>query len=259
MSDNPLLSKLHMPGATFKLPSCGLFYTNGEITPDVVDGEIHVQPMTGYDELLLKSPDLLFSGQGVNKVFERCIPQVKEPLKLLAKDVDFLMACLQHVTYGSNMPVTFTHTCENAKKHDYVVDLDNILRTSKIIDPTTVETVYIEKMPNNQKITFEPVRFGTILMFLQKMDQKSNRTPEAEFETMIDAICGVMRNVDGITDKSMIKEWAEKIPASYVEHIKNCMERISNWGPDFITTQICKDCGEEFEVAVPLNPISFFI
>ena len=68
MSENPLLSKLNMPGATFKLPSCGLFYTSGEITPDVVDGEVHVQPMTGYDELLLKSPDMLFSGQGVNKV-----------------------------------------------------------------------------------------------------------------------------------------------------------------------------------------------
>ncbi len=157
------------------------------------------------------------------------------------------------------MPVTYTHICENAKKHEYVVNLDDILRTSKIIDPTTVDTVYSEKLPNNQIVTFEPVRFETIILFLQKMDQKANKTPEAEFDTIVDAVSGVIREVDGINDREMIKEWIRCIPASYVEYIKNCMERIADWGPDFVTTQKCKDCGEHFEVAIPLNPISFFI
>lgn len=256
---NVLLSKLHTPGATFRLPSCGLFYTNNELSPDVIDGEVHVQPMTAYDELLLKSPDLLFSGQGVTKVFERCIPQIKEPLKLLAKDVDFLMACLQHVTYGSQMEINFTHTCENAKKHDYMINLDSVLRTAKTIDPTTVDAVYIEKMPNGTLVAFEPVRFETIVSFLQKMDQNKTRSPEEEFEGMLDAICGVIKNVDGVDDRSMIKEWLSKVSALYVKRIRNCMERIADWGPDFVVTQKCSDCGEDVEISLPLNPISFFI
>lgn len=259
MSSNPLLSRLHTPGSTFKMPSGGLFYNNDELTPDVSDGEVHVQPMTAYDEILLKSPDLLFSGQGVVKVFERCIPQVKAPLKLLAKDVDFLMACLHHVTYGSTMDVTYKHSCENAKSHTYIVDLDKVLKGTKLIDPTTTSTVYHEKMPNGQIVAFEPVRYQTIISFLQKMDQSNTKTPEVELESMLDAICSVVRKVDEVDDPVMIREWLTKISASYIEHIRSVMERIADWGPDFVVDVKCKDCGEQIDLSLPLNPISFFI
>lgn len=256
---NPLLSRLHTPGSTFKLPSCGLFYTNNELSDDVRDGEVHVQPMTAYDELLLKSPDLLFSGQGVAKVFERCIPQVKEPLKLLAKDVDYLMACLHHVTYGSSIDVSYKHTCSSAKRHEYRINLDNVLHNAKMIDPTTIGTVYVEILPNGQKVSFEPIRYETILAFLQKMDQNKIKTPDAEYDSMLDAMCSVINSVDEITDRDMIREWLKAITAPFTDHIKNVMERIADWGPDFIVQTKCKDCGEEFDLSLPLNPISFFI
>lgn len=259
MSSNPLLSRLHTPGATFKLPSGGLFYTNGELSSDVTDGEIHVQPMTAYDELLLKSPDMLFSGQSVEKVFERCIPQILKPLSLLAKDIDYMMACLYHVTYGATLDVTYTHTCENAKPHEYSVDLNHVLKNSKLIDPTTVDTVYHEEMPNGQIVVFEPVRYHTIISFLQKMDQNNNKTPEEEAEGIYDAFIGVIQRVDEVTDKQQIKEWLRHAPGSFIKHIQSVMERIADWGPDFLVVTKCKDCGEEFNLSLPLNPISFFI
>lgn len=259
MSSNPLLSKLHTPGSTFKLPSGGLFYTNGELTPDVQDGEVHVQPMTAYDEILLKSPDMLFSGQGVVKVFERCIPQIKNPLGLLAKDVDFLMACLHHVTYGASLDVTYKHTCENAKSHTYIIDLNQVLKSTKLIDPTTASTIYHETMPNGQVVAFEPVRYNTIITFLQKMDQSNNKTPEAEHESMLDALCSIIKKVDDTEDPTMIREWLKAVSAAYIKHIQSVMERIADWGPDFIVETKCKDCGEHFDLSLPLNPISFFI
>jgi len=88
---NPLLTRVEMPGSTFQLPSRGLFYDNGELRDDVEMGEVHVHPMSAFDEILMKTPDALFSGEAVHKVFLRCIPQVLQPVELLAKDVDFLL------------------------------------------------------------------------------------------------------------------------------------------------------------------------
>jgi len=121
MSDNPLLQRIQMPGETFRLPSGGLFYEKGILSEKVVDGEIHVFPMTGIDEITLKTPDLLFSGNAVKQVFSRCIPDVLQPGKLLAKDVDFLIICLRKVSFGSEMDLTYTHFREKAKEHNYRV------------------------------------------------------------------------------------------------------------------------------------------
>ena len=39
---NPLLASLRIPGETFRLPSHGLFYTDGELDDSVVNGEVEV-------------------------------------------------------------------------------------------------------------------------------------------------------------------------------------------------------------------------
>ena len=108
---NPLLARVNLPGETFKLPSGGILYDDDEISSDVKDGELHVLPMTTYDEILLRTPDLLFSGDAIKQVFNRCVPQVTNPMLLFAKDVDFLLLCLRKVTYGDEMEVPYTHTC----------------------------------------------------------------------------------------------------------------------------------------------------
>jgi len=33
---------------------------------------------------------------------------------------------------------------------------------------------------------------------------------------------------------------------------------LNDWGPDQIVTLKCRDCGTEFRVELPLNPVSFF-
>ena len=99
--ENPLLKKIQLPGTRFRLPSRGIFYTDGELDESVVDGEIEIFSMTTVDEIALRSPEMLFNGQAIERVFKRCIPDIKKPLKLLSKDVDFILACLRVVSYGN--------------------------------------------------------------------------------------------------------------------------------------------------------------
>jgi DNA-directed RNA polymerase subunit M/transcription elongation factor TFIIS len=104
MSDtNPLLNKIKLPGRRFRLPSRGLFYTSGELADNVIDGEIELFSMTAVDEISLRSPEYLYSGEAIERVLSRCAPEVKKPLKLLAKDVDFILTALRVVSYGDEL------------------------------------------------------------------------------------------------------------------------------------------------------------
>lgn len=252
---NPLLQKVQFAGETFRLPSGGIFYKNGELSDDVKNGEIHIHPMTAFDEIQLKSPDLLFTGKGIADVFSRCIPGVQKADELLAKDVDFLLVCLRKVSFGSELDVDFEHWCPEADKHGYVVDINEFITNSKAIDPTNLNNEI--EFENGQKITFQPMRFKHIVEIMQSNESEDDAmlSKMRLYKTLL----ALIHDVDGIEDQQMIMEWLDKLPARWVKDIQTKIEEVSNWGPTFSFKTKCKDCGEEIEIAVPLNPMSFFM
>lgn len=115
--ENPLLKKITLPGKRFRMPSRGLFYKDGEIDDNVENGEVEVFSMTTIDEMALRSPEFLYSGEAIERVFSRCIPEIKKPLSLLAKDVDYLLACLRVVSYGGTYQIyTRCPECEEKQQ-----------------------------------------------------------------------------------------------------------------------------------------------
>lgn len=261
---NPLLHTLRtrIPGETFRLPSQGLFYTNGELDDDVVNGEVHVFPVTTMDEITLKTPDKLLSGKAVNEVFARCIPQVRKPMELLSKDVDYLLMCLRLISYGDTVSVSYKHSCDNAKRHQYEVELRPLIIKSKQIDPTTIGTKYTLKMGSDQIVELRPPLYGGVLkMYLSDFDANRMTPEERDIEyqnQLVDIIVSTIVSVDGITDKALIAEWIKALPAGEGKRIGDTMKEAGDWGPTTEWSTVCKDCGEELTLEIPLNPISFF-
>ena len=256
-TENPLLSKARMPGETYRLPSNELFYHNDELDVSVREAEVHVYPMTAIDEIVMKSPDMLFSGKAVEDVFLRCVPQVKKPMELLAKDVDHLLLCLRKVSFGDDLEVTVKHDCENAVEHSYIIQISDLIKKSRQIDPTTLAS-YTTTLENGQKVVIEPIRFGDYTRLLQSNDSDAEYSAKEWADVMLNSFCDIISSVDDITDKPFIKEWLGTIPAVWVRDIADAIENTSSWGPDFETTVVCKDCGEQLEVTAPLNPVAFF-
>jgi len=255
---NPLLARVEMPGSTFQLPSRGLFYNNGELRGDVEMGEVHVHPMSAYDEILMKTPDALFSGEAVHKVFLRCIPQVIKPVELLAKDVDFLLVCLRQVTYGDEMDVRYLHNCKDAKNNTYTINISNFLTKAKRIEPTTVGKIYSTTLPNGQHVQLHPSKFKDVIKMYQDTNPE-DATPEDELNMTVFVIRSIIHAVDEITDEKMIEEWIKKIPAGWLGQLSDVIEETSDFGPNFTFKTKCKDCGEIIEIESPINPISFFM
>jgi hypothetical protein len=260
MSDttNPLLANLKLPGRIFQLPSRGIFYKNGELADNIKEGELHIHPMSALDEINMKNPDQLFSGAAVNTVFKQCISGVEKPAELLSKDVDAIMVFLRTVTYGAGYEFSAKHGCEGAKDHSYVADIDQMIDKMKMIDPTTVDAMYTVSLPNGQVVKLRPNRYQQVLDLIRANENKKEISAEDQQKNLVQMLMGVIQSVDGLTDIPQITEWVTRIPSPYVNRIAEKIENLNEWGPSLRWTCNCKDCGKDYEVEIPINPVSFF-
>jgi hypothetical protein len=257
---NPLLERLRIPGETFRMPSQGIFYTNGELADGVKNGEVEVHPMTAVDEVILNTPDKLLSGKAIVEIFQHCIPQVLKPTELMAKDVDYLLVCLRMVSFGQQMEVTYQHTCDGALNHTYTVDLQKMIRGTKSIDPTTISEEYKTVLPNGQTATLKPLTYQKVVELYQTTAlSKTDNITEDEAKTLIiDTIASVVTKVDTVTDPAFIHEWVTNLPIKWKRQLEGAAQNISQWGVDLTTTQVCQDCKQEMSIQVSPNPVSFF-
>lgn len=262
---NPLLSPVRIPGETFQLPSGGLFYCDGELSDDVVNGEVYVYPMTALDEILIKTPDLLFSGKAVEQIFNRCIPQIKKPLKLLARDVDYLLICLRSVSFGPEVTVIHNHGCTESKDHKYTVSIDDFMRRVKRIDQRTITEEYTISMPDGKTVYISPMRYGSIVELMTTINPDQDDIMDAHelHDKMIGQLAAlvnrvVLDNGDSVVDQGFIKEWLGSLPLPQIKLINEKIERATDWGPDTSFMDVCKDCKQQISITAPLNPMSFF-
>lgn len=255
---NPLLAKIRLPGRIFQLPSRGIFYTNGELDDSVKDGEIHFHPMTALDEINMKNPDQLFSGRAVQEVLPRCCPQIKKPGELLSKDIDAVMLFLRTVTYGGGFDIIVKHSCESGKDHSYTVDIEKVINEATSIDPTTTVASYNMTMPNDQVIKLQPSRYMQVIELIKHNQSRNELTVLDVQKNLIDMLAGIIVSVDDIVNPDMIREWLQSIPAPWANRIADKVDSVNSWGPNLTVKIACKDCGQDFDVDVPINPVSFF-
>lgn len=261
MSDvqqNPLLANLKLPGRIFQLPSKGIFYKDGELSPSVKDGEIHVRAMSAMDEIHLKNPDQLFSGQAVESVFRHCIDGIEKPSQLLSKDVDAIMMFLRTVTYGPSYEFVAKHNCEHAKEHSYIADVDALIGKIKAVDPTIIDKNYSVTLQNGQVVKLRPNRYSQVLDVIKQNETKRELTADDMTRNLKMMLLNVIDSVDGISAVNLISEWIDSLTSPMINRIADKAEDVNDWGPDVSWELTCKDCGEKFSVDIPLNPVSFF-
>lgn len=254
-SQNPLIARLKLPGRTFQLPSRGALYHNGEVTSQ--EGEVHVHAMSALTEINLKNPDLLFNGKALEEVCAECVPEIKKPTELFGRDIDALMLFLRLVTYGPQFEISLKHTCKDAKSHSYMVDLERLLSEIKYLDPTLTSS-YQVNLPNGQLVRLQPVRFAHMIKLFQMNVGKAELSAEDIKQNIVQNLLNLIESVDGITDRKLVEEWIRSISTPYQNRITDVLEKMNDWGPKQDVTLTCKDCGEEMQVELPLNPISFF-
>lgn len=274
---NPLLAAFEkIPGISVNLPSGALLYTNEVSDKTKESGEVHVRPLSIRNEMALKTPDLLISGEGIESTIMDCVDGVVNANKLYACDINTLLVAIRIATFGEDMTVRipnpyFDKELEGSVKTlTYTIDLKNCIHNGRSV--TKKEDLQLN-LDNGQLITLRPLTFDTSMRLIRiEMDGTSaelkNDKERAAFlstkvkqitENTLEMIADVTTK-EGvlITDRDMIAEWYGKIPAHLYDPLKDKIEFITALGPNLefeVTDPVTK---KTWKSKVPINPTDFF-
>lgn len=261
-----LKTKLHkrknsniLPGQTYRLPSIGKNYHNGEISDDVIDGEIVLHPMSTLDEIYLKTPDMLFQGTAVEQVLLRRAPQILKPLELLPKDVDYILSALRQITYGDVLEITYV--CSNPKcgekNHKAVAKISNFLRKAKTLEDFDVSKLKFEIDGFLFETKFST--YGDLVKLNQKNVNNNLDSPDEVYQMFIDNLALNIKSIDGIENTDVIYDFLFKDADSTFQHnILDHIQAINEWGVEFKQDFVCDKCKHVNNIPIAINPVSFF-
>lgn len=261
---NPLLNKVHrMPGQTIRLPSLGKFYKRDELTDDTNNGEIVLYPMSMTDEIMMKSPDMLFQGTAIDLVFKRCSPNILKPLDLLSSDVDYILTHLRKISFGPKIEVDYVCSkCE--AKHTVEIELDYFTNESKEINIDEFEKTYVVSTPHDGKrVQIKPITFSDFLL-MQQVNTENLNDPDAMRNFILDSFISIIHSVDEINNDSeenrgFIKEWLDSTHREDSQSIIDAIEKAQDFGPTFKFDSKCSKCKHVNTLTTEVNPTAFFI
>lgn len=274
-STNPLASFFRQPKIYVSLPSKGMFWTK-ESLEMTENGELPVYAMTAKDEIMLKTPDALISGQATVDVIQSCIPAIKDAWKMPSIDLDTILVAIRIATYGEkmdleiNVPVT-------AEKKSYDLDLRHILDTHReqTFEPrvrmgpmlVTVKPLNYAEFTKTALKTFEEQRIFRILNDEKIPDAEKIEVFQKSFKALTDITIENLENAiytielqDGtvVSDPKHISEFVNN---SEKDTFKVLTDHIEEQRLKFTTKPLeIKATPEEIEKGVPETyevPLSF--
>lgn len=275
---NPLAQFYRQESFRIKLPSRGSYYDNNTLTLDDNE-ELGIMPMTAQDEILLKNPDNLLTGKALTDVIKSCAPEVKNPKKLLACDVDAIMISIRRASYGDEADIN-GQCPECGTENTYGIDLETIVNHSeKLEDSYEVVlpqglTVFLqpgtfEALIRQYKVAFENEkarRAATGLanedLALQLFSKAFKELSKLNFEMIAESIIKIIFT-DGegeeqtITNKKHIRDFIANVDKRTVDIVDEKIAEINKIGIERNYDAVCNECGHKWQIGIEFNPVNF--
>lgn len=273
MAQNPLQQYFRQPKVFISLPSHGVYNK-----PDSFDGDIERLPvfgMTGMDEILVKTPDALLTGESTVKVIASCCPAIKNPWDLSIIDLDTVLTAIRIATYGPTL--SLGNVCSKCgTENEYEFDLSafidyysNCRYDNKVVDGDL--TIYIKPLSYKESSNFSLKNFQLQQMLKQigelADDEDKKKQLAALFEDLaklqneifVSGIESVTVGSTSVTERGYIKEWIENCDSAVVDKIK---DQIFNNQVTWVSPAQkikCDNCGTESKLNISLDQADFFV
>jgi len=272
---NPLQGFYRQPKIYIKLPSGGDFYDAGSLDHSE-NGEYPVFAMTAKDELMLKTPDALLSGQSTVEVIKSCVPAISNPWKMPTIDVDAVLIAIRIATYGEKMAVT--SKCPKCnEENDYDIPLTKYLNAAQSLEyikEIPVGELLIHLRPYTYKMltetnikAMEQQRIFNIvndetLSDQQKIDKFSESFVKLTALT-VDTVAGCIEKIDtqngSSTDKEQIKEFINNSSKDVFDKISDVLTKMQQQTTVEDQQVKCNECEHEYSMPVTLDQANFFV
>jgi hypothetical protein len=274
---------MRQPKIYIRLPSGGEYWPTGSLLPSET-GDYPVYSMTAKDELMLKIPDAVISGQAVVDVIQHCVPNIKNAWNIPSIDLDVILIAIRLATYGEKMntPITFGEDIEM----EYTVDLRNVMDSlmsqiswDPVVPITDDLTVFVKPMNYKQLSesavqTFETQKILQIANSSTMSEDDKIRAFKESFSKLTEVTIGIVEksifridSSEGSTDNPRhIKEFIENADKDIFNVIQAHLENlkvINSIKPIHVTvTEEMKAqgiTGESVEVPLVFDPATFFV
>jgi len=279
---NPLEKYYRQPAIYIKLPSRGKYYTKEVYTPTET-GEIPVLPMTAKDELAFKTPDAMINGQATVDVIKSCVPNLKDPWKMVNYDTDVVLLAIRIATYGENMDISFRVPLVNDEQSHTLIlpELLEQLGRIEIEDETTtskgfkvqIQPLDYKTLTKIQIARFEQQKmYGTIDSSAMTEEEKQSAFGKSfatlnmvNFSLLVDSIKSITTpGGDTVVNRAQIIEFCNKTDSKTINEIQDKLSELrlqAQMAPLKIKSteeQIKKGAPASFEVPVTFDNSNFF-
>lgn len=270
---NPLQKYFRQPKIYISLPSKGMFYPEGTLIGDYTN--VPIFGMSGMDELIMKTPDALFSGEATIKLIESCCPYIKDAASVPSLDIDAILVAIRIATYGES--ITVTSKCENCgTENDYDINLSRVLESysEKQFNNTLVIgelTVNLKPLSYSElsKINVENFKLQKMLLQVnssditdevrqQYIDDIYQKLAEIQRDVLLLSIESITTPTDTVSSREFIREWLTNTISTSYNDIKEKLENIKqDWSLPKHDVK-CVECDHENKISFELDQSNFF-
>ena len=271
---NPLSQWFRQPKIYIQLPSRGNFYPTGSLDVSANE-EYAVYAMTAKDELMLKTPDALMSGQSTVEVIKSCVPSILNPWEMPSVDVDAVLLSIRVATYGENMDVSANcPSCNEENTYSIsLLDWLSKLRNFSFEDTIDASPLTIHIKPYSYKElsetglkTFEQQRMLAVINDenisdsekIKKFNESFVTLSNLTVNTLAKAVWKITTPTEDITDTGFIVEFVQNAPKDVFEKISSQLAGIKDqmsYGSHEVT---CEHCNHKFIMPIELDQSNFF-
>jgi len=271
MNTNPLAEFSRIPKLAIELPSHGVFSND---QTGMLAQPIKVKPMTGIDELYLKNPDALISGDAVVKVIKSCTG-LEGISELPNVDIQALLLAIRYASYGKTMELELT--CPECNgEFDVIADIEAMLDTIG-----TLEESYHTVLESGLKVHIRPHSYTSVqgvamaafteskamqliggldnAAALARFDKSYNTMAELTVNTVINAILFIeLPDGTKVSDRKNISEFIYDASKSEMKLVTDIIEKANGITYDGNLKLECTHCEHKFEQLLEINASNFF-
>lgn len=276
---NPLAGLMRQPKLFIKLPSKGQYWPKGSISTSP-NKEFAVFSMTAKDELMLKNPNSLATGQAVVNVIQSCMPDIADAWATPSIDLDAILIAIRIATYGPIMEVeaTINEITDKFKinLHEILAQLNDSIRWDSVVEVNNM-TLHIQPLPYNSILLAakESVETQKIMNVVNDDDMSEERKLELfknSFVKLTDVTLGVVAKSvyqidtpDGsVTDPEFILEFMEQCDSEIFNAVNAKLDALANQNTirtvkvNATPEMIAAGSKTEEEIPVVFDPNTFF-
>ena len=281
MTNNPLSKFFRQAGAYVKLPTNGIWYTDGAVNL-TDEGEVPIYPLSAIDDILLNTPDAMLNGQALEKVIKNCVPDVKDIKKLLIPDLETIFVGMKAASNNGKFDLDRKcPTCEH--ENTYEVNCNGLLATATSIDESDRKLTFNGEL----EVWVKPYNFEMRQIFIKRefaeekllraIDESNKNIDELEkakilgesvdriskitFDLVsksIEKIVMIQTN-ETITDSNHINEWLTNISKTEADIVIQAVNKLNAVGPNKEFQAVCIKCDHAWTETLNFDPSSFFV